>query len=74
MAALVGVRSNSAPAETRSVLDMVVDVADVLSGRLPLCLECLMQRTSLRVDEVLRELDALPALGFAEGRCMSSRH
>jgi hypothetical protein len=50
---------------------MVVDVTDVLSGRLPLCLQCLAQRTSLRVDEILRQLDAMPALHFAEGRCLS---
>ena len=49
----------------------MVTVADVLSERTPVCLECLAQRTSLRVDEVLRELDAIPAFRFAEGRCVS---
>jgi hypothetical protein len=36
-----------------------------------MCLECLAERTSLRVDEVLRELDAIPTFRFAEGRCVS---
>jgi hypothetical protein len=36
-----------------------------------MCLECLAERTSLRVDEVLRELDDIPTFGFAEGRCVS---
>ncbi len=49
----------------------MVTVADVLSEGTPMCLECLAERTSLRVDEVLRELDDIPTFGFAEGRCVS---
>jgi hypothetical protein len=47
----------------------MASVLEVLSARVSLCLDCLTQRTSRRVVDVLRELEALPTIRFAEGRC-----
>ena len=48
---------------------VVGTVLDVLSARhVAFCLECVVRRTGLRTDSVIREIDAIP-LRAADGRC-----
>jgi hypothetical protein len=48
---------------------IVASVKEVLSARLPLCLNCVVQRASRRIGDVIREIDAM-TLRFVEGRCI----
>jgi hypothetical protein len=61
--------SNTALRAHANTILIVASVKEVLSAQLPLCLNCVVERTSRRIYDVIREIDAM-TLRFVEGRCL----